>query len=107
VIIAFGYKRIELTEVADLRTLLDLGRLDPAEGESGDDVEALRGALERGYAGQVRELVLSDGEARTLNRRVLYHSRLGGQVLSPGLTQLRNGLEAYVAELQHRGDAGR
>jgi hypothetical protein len=105
-VIAFGYKRIELTHKADLRTLLDLGRLGPTESDSAD-LAALRGALERGYAGEVGELVLSDREALTLNQRVLHHASLRGQVLSPGLADLRKGLEAYVAELGHRGEAGR
>jgi Na+-translocating ferredoxin:NAD+ oxidoreductase RnfG subunit len=107
VVIAFGYKRIELTEEADLRALLDLGRLSPVEGESADNVAALRGALERGYAGEVSELVLSDAEAHTLNQRVLRHASLAGQELSPGLGDLRKGLEAYIAELGYRDEAGR
>jgi hypothetical protein len=107
VVIAFGYKRIKLTEEADLRALLQLGRLGAAEDEPEDAVAALREALERGYAGEVSELVLSDDEARTLNRRVLQHSAAEGRVLSPALMQLRNGLEAYVAELNYRDQAGR
>jgi hypothetical protein len=107
VVIAFGYKRIKLTEEADRRTLLDLGRLDPEEGESEDDVAALRGALERGYAGEVAELALSDGEARTLNGRLLHRLNLGGQAPSPAFADLRKGLQAYVAELNYRDQAGR
>jgi hypothetical protein len=107
VVIAFGYKRIELTDDADLRTLLNLGQLGAAGSESEEAAESLRTALQRGYAGEVQELSLSDGEARTLNVRLLQHAALGGQVLSPALMQLRNGLEAYVAELTYRDEAGR
>jgi Na+-translocating ferredoxin:NAD+ oxidoreductase RnfG subunit len=107
VIIAFGYKRISLTEEADLQTLLDLSRLDVAEGESERDVAALREALERGYAGQVAELALSDDEAHTLNTRVIRHFNSEAHALSPGLADLRKGLAAYIAELERRDDAGR
>jgi hypothetical protein len=107
VVIAFGYKRIELTDDADLRILLNLGQLDAAGGESEEAAESLRTALQRGFTGEVQELSLSDREARTLNVRLLQHAALGGQVLSPALMQLRNGLEAYVAELTYRDEAGR
>jgi hypothetical protein len=107
VIIAFGYKRISLTEEADLQTLLDLSRSDVAEGESEGEVTALREALERGYAGQVAELALSDEAAHTLNTRVIRHFNPEAQAPSPGLTDLRKGLAAYVAELDRRDEAGR
>jgi hypothetical protein len=107
VIIAFGYKRISLTDEADLQTLLDLSRLDFAEEESESDVAALREALERGYTGQVVELALSDDEAHTLNTRVVRHLNPEAHAMSPGLTNLRKGLAAYVTELERRDEAGR
>lgn len=106
-IIAFGYKRVNLTEEADRQMLLDLSRSDIAEGESESDVAALREALERGYAGQVAELALSDDQARTLNTRVLRHFNPEAEALSPGLADLCKSLAAYVTELERRDEAGR